>query len=297
MALFLWALVRVGAPESRAVTIPVQVRLNDPAWMVIGDPVPTTVEVRFSGSPAEIFRMTALDGVSIQVPVVEVRDEDMVIVLQQGWIPVDGYRGVQVEDIVPSTVHLHFDRIESVTLPVRITTRGILPEHLALTRSVSLRPSVVRVSGPAGLIERLDTLDIVPVDLAQVDERGVAQTSIDTTGLGRLTIVPGEVTLRIPVEESIERVLAGIPVVADLGPGMGPFEVLPSTVELTVTGARTRVSSLDPGLIRVLVPSYALQGLGESEERRVPIVVEGLPSYVSIKVGVDTVLVRRGTAP
>ena len=241
--------------------------------------------------------MTALDGVSIQVPVVEVRGEDMVIVLQQAWIPVDGYRGVQVEDIMPSTVHVHLDRVESATIPVRITTRGSLPEHLALTRSPSLTPSVVRVSGPASLVQRLDTLDIVPVDLGQVDERGAAQTSVDTTGLGRLTIVPLEVTLRIPVEESINRVLAGIPVVPDVGVGMGPFEVLPSTVELTVTGARTRVLSLDPGRIRVLVPSYALQGLGESEERRVPIVVEGLPSYVWIKVAVDTVVVRRRTEP
>ena len=38
-------------------------------------------------------------------------------------------------------------------------------------------------------------------------------------------------------------------------------------------------------------------GLGEAEERRVPIVVEGLPSYMSASSAVDTVVVRRPTEP
>ena len=67
MAAFLWAVVRVATPDQRAVSIPVDVRLNDPEWMVMGDPVPATVQVRFRGPPTEIFRLTVLDGVSILV--------------------------------------------------------------------------------------------------------------------------------------------------------------------------------------------------------------------------------------
>ena len=301
MALFLWALVRVGAPDQRAVSIPVNVSLNDPDWILMDDPVPSSVLVRFSGPPTEVFRLTALDGVSITVPVTEVAGEEMVIALQDGWIPVDGYRGVTVEEILPSTVHLHLDHVETASVPVRITTRGSLPEHLALIRSLSVTPSAVRVSGPASLVRQLDSLDIVPVDLGQVDERGAVQTTVDTTGLARLTVIPVGITLRIPVEESIDRVLTSVPVLADIGAEFeeagGTVEILPATVRLTLRGARTQVTNLDPRRLRVVVPSSELLGLGEAEERRVPIVVEGLPSYMSVSSAVDTVVVRRQTEP
>ncbi len=301
MAVFLWALVRVGAPDQRAVSIPVTVSLNDPEWILMDDPVPATVEVRFSGPPTEVFRLTAIDGVSVTVPLTEVAGEEMVIALQDAWIPVDGYRGVIVEDILPSTVHVHLDHVATASVPVRITTRGSLPEHLALTRSVSVTPSAVRVSGPASLIQQLDSLDIVPVDLGEVDERGAVLTTVDTTGLARISGVPLEITLRIPVEESIDRVLASVPVWADVGVELeeagGTLEILPATVQLTLRGARTQVTNLDPSRLRVVVPSGELLGLGVAEERRVPIVVEGLPTYMTAAPAVDTVVVRRQTEP
>jgi hypothetical protein len=300
LAVFLWALVRVGAPDQRAVSIPVTVSLNDPGWILMDDPVPATVDVRFTGPPTEVFRLTAVDGVSITVPVTDVEGEDMVIALQDGWIPVDGYPGVIVQEILPSTVRIHLDLVETVLVPVRVTTRGNLPENLALTRSVSVTPTTVRVTGPASVLQQFDSLDLIPVDLGQVDERGAVQTTVDTTGLARLTMTPSEITVRIPVEESIDRVFVSVRVLADTGADEGaggPLEVLPASVQLTLRGARTQVSTLDPGRLRVVVPPAELIGLGIAEERRVPIVVEGLPSYMTVSSAVDTVVVRRQTEP
>jgi hypothetical protein len=50
---------------------------------------------------------------------------------------------------------------------------------------------------------------------------------------------------------------------------------------------------MDPDILQAVVPSNALQELGASEERRVPIRVEGVPSYVSVVPSSDTVSVRR----
>ncbi len=66
------------------------------------------------------------------VPVTEVAGEDIVIALQASWIPVDGYRGVIAEDILPSTVHVHLDHMATASAPVRVKTRGSLPEQQAL---------------------------------------------------------------------------------------------------------------------------------------------------------------------
>ena len=293
LALFLWVLVRVGAPGQRNLMVPVDIRLDDPSWIVVGGPDPASVLVRFRGPQTEIFRLTGFDGMSVAVPITEVTDEQLVIPLQTGWVPVDGYRGVLVEDIIPSAITVQLDRIVTRTIPVRVSTRGRLPEHLALTRALSVTPNLVRVSGPASLVERLDTLDIVPVALSEVDEQATVETVVDTAGMGRVTVVPHVVTLRIPAEESVERVIDGVRVIADPIVGYGPVEVFPESVQITVRGARSRVSAVDADFLRAVVPLSALRDLGEGEERRVPIVVQGMPSFVSVVPGADTVSVRR----
>jgi hypothetical protein len=293
LALFLWVLVRVGTPGQRDLLVPVDIRLDNPGWMVVGDPVPAVVLVRFRGPQTEMFRLSGFDGMSMAVPITDVSDEEMVISLQPGWVAVDGYRGVQVEDIVPSAINVQLDRLVTRTVPVRVSTRGDLPAGLALTRALSLTPNVVRVSGPASLVERLDTLDIAPVDLSDVGEQTTLETAVDTAGMGRMTVVPYALTLRVPAEASIERVIEGVPVIVDPVIGSGRFEVSPEAVQITVRGARSRVSGMEAEFLRAVVPSYAIGDLGVVEERRVPVVVEGVPSYVFVVPGVDSVAVRR----
>jgi hypothetical protein len=290
LALFLWVLVRVGAPGQSDLQVPINIRLDDPGWVVLGDPVPTTVLVTFRGPPTEIFR---LEGMSVTVPIAEVSNEEMVIPLQPGWVSLEGYRGVQVEDIVPSAINVHLDRFVTRTVPVRISTRGRLPEHLALTRALSLMPNLVRVSGPVSLVENLDSLDIVPVDLSDVEEQATVETVVDTAGMGPVTVVPYTVSLRIPAEEAVERVFFGVPVVADVVVGSGRIEVSPDEVQVRVRGARSRVSAMEADFLRAVIPSDVIRNLGAVEERRVPIVVQGVPSDVSVVPGADTVSVRR----
>ena len=292
LALFLWVLVRVGNPSQRDLLIPVEIRLDDPGWVVMADPVPDTVRVYFRGPETEIFRMTGFDLISVTVPITEM-SEEMVIQLQPEWVSVAGYRGVQVEDIVPSAINVRLDRRSTRSIPVRVSTRGTLPEHLALASALILTPNRVGVSGPASLVDELDTLDLVPVFLSDVDGQVTVQTVVDTVGIGRVSVVPYVVTVEIPAEESIERVFTGVRVITYPVVGTGPISVFPENMRVTVRGARSRVSAMDADILRAVVPSDALQGLGAVEERRVPIRVEGVPSYVSVVPAVDTVSVRR----
>ena len=116
---------------------------------------------------------------------------------------------------------------------------------------------------------------------------------MDTVGLGPVTVEPYNVTVRIPAEESIERVFTGVRVITYPVDGTEPIQVFPENVRVTVSGARSRVFAMDPDILRAVVPSDALLDLGRVEERRVPIRVEGIPSYVSVVLAVDTVSVRR----
>ncbi len=293
LALFLWVLVQVGNPSQRDLLVPVEIRLDDPGWVVMEDPVPDTVRVYFRGPQSEIFGITGFDLISVTVPITEMSDEEMVIQLQPGWVSVAGYRGVQVEDIVPDVINVRLDRRSTRTLPVRVRTRGTLPERLALASAPVLTPDRVRVSGPASLVDGLDSLDIVPVFLSDVDGQVTVETQLDTVGIGRLSLVPYVVSVGIQAEESIERVFTGVRVITYPVAGAAPIQVFPENMRVTVRGARSRVSAMDADILTAVVPSDALRDLGDVEERRVPIRVEGVPSYVSVVPASDTVSVRR----
>ncbi len=293
LALFLWVLVRVGAPGELDLQVPIDIRLDDPEWIVLGDPEPAAVRVRFRGPPTEIFRLAGFEGMSLAVPIAEVSGQEMTIPLEPGWLPLEGYRGVQVDDIFPRAISVQLDNLVRRTIPVRISKRGRLPEGLALTRDLSLTPNLVRVSGPASIVEQIDTLDVVPVDLSEVDEQATVETAVDTAGMGRVTVIPNVVTVRIPAEESIERLIAGVRVIADPIFGRGLIEVVPESIQIRVRGARSLVSSMEAEFLTAVVPSDAMENLGEFEWRRVPILVEGVPSFVTWVPGADSVDVRR----
>mgnify|MGYP003314352781 CR=1 FL=1 len=111
--------------------------------------------------------------------------------------------------------------------------------------------------------------------------------------MGPVIVDPYAIALRVPAEEATERVFTGVRVTTYLVQGTGPIQVFPENVRVTVTGARSRVFAMNPDILRAVVPSGELLDLGEIEDRRVPIHVEGVPSYVSVVVSVDTVSVRR----
>jgi YbbR-like protein len=292
IAVFLWGLVLTEGMSRRSIPVPVRVQLVGSDFMLADEPTPAFVSVRFAGPVREIIRL-ALDGnTAVIVPINDVTDTDMVVVLQPAWIPVEGYQGVQVEDFVPSTIRLHFEPIETATIVLRLNTTGQVPSRLALTRAMSLRPGVVRVSGAASRVTAVDTLDILPVNLSNVSDQGVLEATVDTAGLG-LQVVPMEVTVMVPVEQSTDRQVIGIPVRAGDHGEAGGIVIVPPSVDLTLTGARTRVDGVIPGRLRVFVPSYAILGMLPSEERRVPIHVEGVPNFVTARMDVDSVLVRR----
>ncbi len=293
LALFLWVLVRVGDPEVRDLLVPVEIRLTDPGWVVMGDPRPAIVQVRFRGPPSQIFRLTS-EGMSVTVPITETSVGEMVIPLQTGWVSLPaGYGGVGVDNITPGAITLRLDRRSTRSIPVRVSTRGRLPAHLALTRALSMTPAFVQVSGPASLVDGLDTLDIIPVVLSDVGEQTTVETAVDTVGLGGVTVEPYVVTMRVPAEEAMDRVFEGVRVITDPVVGSGPILVSPQVVQVTVRGARSRVSAMVADDLIAVVPSNSLQDLGELERRRVKIEVDGIPSLVFVVPGADTVEVRR----
>ena len=294
LAVLLWLLLRVEDANRQEISdIPVQVELLDPGWALEGNPLPATVQVRFSGPSRELLRM-AMDRPVAVVPGEEVTVNDTVVAIRNDWIRTQERRGVVVEDVEPRNVRLAFEPVERVAVPVMARTQGVLPNDLAFSGEPAPTPSEVAVAGPRSRLEALDTLNLEPVALGGLSGPSSRRVPVDTTDLSGLEVSPRQVTVILPVEERVEETVEGRPVEVVPADAAGGLELEPDTVSVVASGPRSVIAALEPNTLRVTVD------LGEDgfppegeDELRFPLVLEDLPEYMDATPEVDSVTVRR----
>ena len=300
VALLLWVAVRTEAPTRQELReIPVEVALADPGWVVAGAPSPATVNLLMSGSSRELLGVT-VDRPTLVIPIDRVTAADTTVVLRSAWVRLEERPGVVVEGIEPPSIVLSLEPVQGVILPVAARVRGELPPGLALAGPFQLFPEGVRVSGPESRFQGLDSARLVPVDLAGVTAPGRISVPVDTANLEGLLVRPAAVELELHLEERVERVMSGIPIV--LPPGMTEasepalaaprLELLPRTASVIIRGARSLVDRTDPTRFALVVRIEPGEVPPPGTEAEFPVALEGLPPLVGGELQQSVVTVR-----
>jgi YbbR domain-containing protein len=296
MALLLWVSVRAERQDRRTIpSVPVQVELSDSDWTLRGDPLPATVEIRVSGPARELFQL-ALERPVVVVPVDQVAAGDTAIVLSREWVRMGSHPGVSIDDIQPSSIRISLDRVASAWRPVAPRIQGELPSDLVLARDPTPEPSSVRILGPAGRVQEMDSIRLLPVDLGRVRGDQAVRVAVDTSGFGRVRVSPDTVTLRFPVETPAERILTNVPLELLPEGVLSDVELPETAISVVLRGAREAVESVTRGDIRAVVDVVGLLELEPGEEMEVPVRIEGLPALVTGRSNPVRVTVRRRTS-
>jgi YbbR domain-containing protein len=294
VALLLWVAVRAESPSRQDFPgVPVRVDVSDPRWSLVGEPNPSTVTVRFGGPAREILGI-AVARPSIMIPIDVVSGADTTVVLRTQWVQVQGGPGVIVESIEPAAVRISLEPIESVTLPPALWLEGELPQEFALAGPPILDPSGIRVTGPRSRLANLDSVRLQPLDLGSVDGSGRVALAIDTAGLAGLVTTPDSVGVEIRIEDEVERVVSGIPIVLpETLASEDNLELRPTTASVIVRGARSVVDRADPTLFRLVVRVESSDLPQPGAEREFPVSLNGLPALVRGEPQQSVVTVRR----
>jgi YbbR domain-containing protein len=293
LAVLLWTVPELGK-EGRQVfeDVPVRVQLNDPQWAVTQDPIPASVRVTLTG-PTRSLVALEMDRPSIVVPVDRVVSQDTTVVLRSPWVRMSVGDNIVVEEINPNFVELSFEAMAVYPVPLAASFQGELPSGLSLAMEPEVTPALTRVSGPRSQVEDLQSLTLQAVDLSQVDESDSFSALVDTVGLSGLTFSPQEATVRLVVEETVQRTLDSIPVdVPLLSPGP-QILARPAFATVLLTGARSLVDAVDPDSVRVTFSRSVAASLSPGEQARVSLSVEGLEPLIRPLVVPEWVLLRR----
>ncbi len=293
LAIFLWWLVQTEPRNSETFSsIPILVEVADSAWTLAGPPTPAVAELRLGGPAREIFRL-ARARTTLRVPLESVGSPDTVISLRREWVGLGEGTGLTVVSVSPANIRVSLEPAITVTLPLALRVRGEVPSHLALASQLVLSPSSVRIRGAASRLAGLDSVPLVPFDLQSVEQSGIFNVQIDTTGFVGAIVVPATPTLTVRVEDQVVRTLPALLVRVD-AEGVGAELIVdPLAIAVQLTGARTLVTALDPNLVRIWVRPEKLQGMAQGEERQVRVRLEGVPELVTAVPEPDIVTVRR----
>jgi hypothetical protein len=296
LAVLLWALVQTEPlSQETFAAVPVTVEVFDSSWTTARPPSPATIELRVGGPAREIIRL-ARDGTSLRVPIASVGSRDTVVALQPEWVELGARSGVTIESVSPLTVTMAFEPAVARNMHVAAPLRGELPADIAFTSAPVVQPSMVVMRGPESRVLGLDTVRLVPLELASVRESGTFELAVDTTGLRGAVVRPATVTVNVHVEPLVERVIDNVAVEAAAPSGEPRVTVNPAVVQLRLAGASSLVTDIDLDALRVSVDPAALRGLVPGEMRRVAIRVEGVPPLVNAYLSEEIATVRRTEA-
>lgn len=199
LAFLLWTTVQADAPgQWTNDEIAVRVQNTDGDWVVSSAPSPAEVTVVFRGPTRELLR-AASDRPTIIVPINQVGDSSEVHVLRPNWVIMPpGTESTQVVDILPSTVRLEFDRVDTRLLPVAVQLTGEPPAGFELAGPIEIDPLAVRASGAGRNLASIDSLRLPPIDLREHRSQDTLELTIDTVGTS-LIISPRTVRVILPM--------------------------------------------------------------------------------------------------
>jgi hypothetical protein len=236
----IWFAVNVGEKDTE-VGYQVPLELHDlPPNLMIISPRPEFVDLRVSG-PRTLLNRIDRSRLSIPLNLNGVRPGPAFfrVVPETLELP----RGLQIVRLTPAEITLEFARVARRQVPVHLATTGKPPNGLRVTNT-KVAPEVVLVIGPAEQVERLKTVETMPLDLGAAAP-GLLEEEVPLENPGEYvsysaTAVNAQVWLEEPEQT---RSIGSVPVV--IRNSAHRITLRPPQVRITVRGPRSAVEALE----------------------------------------------------
>jgi len=245
-ALLLAALLYLHVLTDRMVEqtlyFPVQIEAL-PDSLALASTVPAEIGVKLRGTGKQLLRLRYLKP-PLKVSLAGVAPGMFQRSLGPADVPLSGTTDVTVLEVVdPSDLRLEITKRAMRLVPVAVPIVGEPAGGLIVAGPAEIRPSSVRVSGPASWVARQETLRTEPVSIAgRRDTLELVLALVAPPVWAHAT--PGSVLVSIPIEVAEAKALELDLEVRGIR-GELRAEVRPSSITATWRGARSRAASVD----------------------------------------------------
>lgn len=253
VAIVVWYSIRVATSNSTLVTdIPLAVQ-PPPDWSVVALSA-KTVDVAFLGTRDDLrYLNRELIKVSVDA---RTHADNQTFTVKLGPEHVNAPGNSRIDFIRPAVLTVRLDREITKQVPVKIETQNMLPDGYELEKAAA-SPPTVELSGPAQILDEIESIGTVPVDLdgriRSINKRRQALAIGDA--LAGVEVDPVAVTIDLAiVERSVAATFPDLPILPMLPPGESPsVEIEPDIATVAVKGRPELMKTLAAEDLRLFV--------------------------------------------
>jgi YbbR domain-containing protein len=240
-ALGLWLFVNAGQkPTEKTFVVPVEFR-NMPAELMTVNPAPAQVEVRLAGPPALLSTLDP-DYFKVMLDLDGARPGTSTFRLSADFF--NPPRGVRVTGINPAVVNLRLETKAERSLPVSVRLGTKPPSGQKIARMDPV-PDTVKVRGPANVVNRMTSVETVPLDLEGTKGQFTRELRLSASDEA-LAFQPERVTVAVALEEeTITREFSRVDVSAKNSPG--EHTLTPRQAQVKLSGPKRILADLQLG--------------------------------------------------
>jgi YbbR domain-containing protein len=286
LAVLLWMTVAGEHLVERSLRVPLEFRNVPEALEIVGN-TPDTVDVRLRGSSALLSRMQSGEIVAV-LDLAGARSGSRLFHIRADEVRAPF--GVEVAQVIPSTLALDLEKSAHRSVPVVAATEGDPAPGYVVGR-IRSEPATVEIVGPETRVRQVAeaTTEPVPIKDAKAQVRDAVAIGVVDTSVRLAQPQNAQVTVEIwpaPVERQID----GVPVrYRNVAQGLSA-QLSPRFVRVTVRGEQTALAQLEPDSVEAYLD---LAGLGAGRYNlRVQVAPAERFGVVAIDPAVLTVTVK-----
>ncbi|MCB1182139.1 hypothetical protein KDM41_01815 [bacterium] len=250
VSVVIWVQVASTSSVEQATRLPLRLAGVAEGLTAAGSDLPKTVKVRVQGSKLRLLSHNYFNRYLGEVRV-NVSDRTAGPTFSYELDQNDVFTDLTVVGVQPPVrLRIKLDRELTRKLPVRLTTKGTLPNGTGFLVPPVVAPDSVVVTGPERFFPAEGFVATAPVDLGRIGDSGTVAAAL-VVPHEHLTMASKDVQVALQVAPLIERTLANVPVIPLVDAGQPEVGVSPPVVDVMVRGVADSVRAL--GSDRVLV--------------------------------------------
>ncbi len=278
LAIILWLHVVTGRSYEAVYQIPLRIE-NVPESMVIANPLPQEIAVKFFGQGRQLLRVSR----SKTELVLKTTSEKAAMKrypLSSLNVKVPIGLNVKPREIVePKAVNVELNRLIAKEVEVISPVKLQLANGYVQVGPVRITPEKVRISGPQKFIQPVSSIALNSLSFSRVRRSITKSVAIVPPEGVNVACSPSVVELFIDIQALGERWIKDIPVKLDFPPQGVKARIEPSTIDLKVQGGVKLLASLTPEDISVYIDYRRVRGIADAE---VPAIIS--PRIVGVEL-------------
>jgi YbbR domain-containing protein len=258
LAVLLWMTVSGEETVERGLRVPLELQQFPSDLEILGE-APSTVDVRVRGTSGALSRVAAGDVVAV-LDLRAARAGNRLFPLTPDLVHAPF--GVDVVQVVPSTVALAFEPSVTKEVPVVASTEGTPAPGYVLGK-VTVAPDRVEIVGPETAVKRAREAMTETISVADLRESAIAAVTIGLIDPALRLKTPRTVTVTVPILPGpVERTVRNRPIhLRNLGAHLSA-QAMPVVVDVGLRGSRESLPRMDADEVTAYID---VAGLGPGD--------------------------------